>query len=36
MHAMDTTVMVISQIPITNQYFGQKIGMDGMMMSCDI
>ncbi|XP_062099188.1 beta-galactosidase 9-like [Humulus lupulus] len=28
MHAMDTTVTVIGQIPITNPRFGLKIGMD--------
>ncbi|XP_062117527.1 beta-galactosidase 9-like [Humulus lupulus] len=31
MHAMDTTVMVIGQIPITNPRFGLKIGMDGLL-----
>lgn len=30
MHAMDTIVMVLNQIPLRNQYFGPKIGMDGM------
>lgn len=30
MLAMDTTAMGISQTPIRNQFFGQKIGMDGM------
>lgn len=33
MHAMDTTVTVIGQIPITNPRFGLKIGMDGKLIS---
>lgn len=31
MHVMDTIVMATNQIPLTNQHFGQKIGMDGML-----
>lgn len=31
MHATAIIVMVTSQIPITNQQCGQKIGMDGML-----
>lgn len=30
MHAMDTIVMVLNQIRRWNQYFGLRIGMDGM------
>lgn len=30
MHAMDTIVMVLNQIRRPSQYFGQRIGMDGM------
>lgn len=33
MHAMDIIAMVTGQIPITNQHCGQKIGMDGMLIS---
>lgn len=32
MPAMDSIAMVSSQIPITNRYFGQRTGMDGMVM----
>lgn len=33
---MHIIVTVLSQIPIINQYFGQKIGMDGMAMPYDL
>lgn len=36
MLAMHIIVMVISQILIINQYFGQRIGMDGMAMPDDL
>lgn len=32
MPAMDSIAMVSSQIPITNRFFGQRTGMDGMVM----
>lgn len=31
MHATATTVMVLNQIRKRSQYFGQRIGMDGMI-----